>query len=189
MGAQRGFTLIELLAVISIIAVLSAVAMTALAGERAKGRDARRLADLAQIQRALELYYTQHTAYPAFNGVSTPTSGDCTAGGTGNDWCGLETALQPYISKLPRDPAGRQATYVYYYDSDAGNNNKDYGLMARMEHQNNFGKVANDGGFYTGSGGTTGLYYELGEQPSYCNRKSPAQNWWGAQTTVCLSSN
>jgi hypothetical protein len=58
-----------------------------------------------------------------------------------------------------------------------------------MEHQNNFGRVANDGGFYTGSGGTTGLYYEIGEQPTYCNIKSPAQNWWGAQTTVCLSSN
>lgn len=187
MHANRGFTLIELLAVVSIIAVLSAVAMTTLAAERAKSRDARRLADLAQIQRALELYHAQFQAYPAFNAIQTPTGADCTAGGSSNDWCGLETALRDYIPKLPRDPAGAQATFTYFYDSDTGNSNKDYGLMARMEHQNSFARVANDGGFYTGSGGTTGLYYEVGEQPGYCNRIS--QNWWGAQTTVCLSSN
>jgi len=189
MRTQRGFTLIELLAVVSIIAVLSAITMTALSGERAKGRDARRLADMVQIQRALELYHADFRVYPAFNAINTPTSADCVSGGTGNDWCGLETALAPYILKLPRDPAGIQATYAYYYDSDSGNTNKDYGLMARMEHQNSFGKVANDGGFYTGTSGTTGLYYEVGEQPSYCNRKSPRQNWWGDQTTVCRLSN
>lgn len=186
---QPGFTLIELLAVVSIIGVLSAVIMTSLNGERAKSRDARRLADLNQIQKALELYYLRHGSYPAFNGIGTPTTADCTAGGTSNDWCGLETELKDFIPKLPRDPVGIQATYRYYYDSDSGNSNKDYGMMTRFEHPNSFRLVANDGGFYTGSSGTTGLYYEVGEQPSFCMRKSPSQNWWGTQTTTCLSSN
>ena len=192
MRMQRGFTLIELLAVVSIIAVLSAVVMTTLTGERAKSRDARRLADLAQIQKALELYYAQNSQYPAFNAVSTPTGADCTAGGSSNDWFGLETALAPYISKLPRDPAGAQSTYQYFYDSDSGQSNKMYGLMARLEHSINYGKVANDGGYYTGSSGTTGLYFEVGEQPSYCMTRGYAggnANWWGSGTNACVGGN
>ncbi len=188
MRTSRGFTLIELLAVISIIGLLSATIMTVLGGERAKSRDARRIADLAQIQRALELYYTENRVYPNFNGVNTPTTANCTTGGTSNDWCGLETALLNFIPKLPRDPAGFQATYAYYYDADTGNGFQSYGLMARMEHRNNFARVASDGGFYTGSSGTTGLYYEIGDQPSYCMRRY-AGNWFGAQTTVCNGGN
>lgn len=184
---QRGFTLIELLAVVSIIAVLSAIVMTTLSGERAKGRDARRIADLNQIQKALELYYIQNGAYPAFNYINTPTSGDCTAGGTSNDWCGLETALAPYIGKLPWDPAGTQATYAYYYDSDTGNGNKDYGLMAKFEHANNFRLAGNDGGFSTYSSGTTGLYYEVGEQPTNC-RVTNKGNWFTNNASqVCFT--
>src|SRR3989344_2432781 len=54
---SRGFTLIELLVVIAIIGLLSSVVLASLNGARVKARDARRVADLKQLQVALELYY------------------------------------------------------------------------------------------------------------------------------------
>jgi len=63
-SARRGFTLIEVLIVVSIIGLLSATILVGLAGFRARGRDARRLADLKQIQNGLELYYTKNNSYP-----------------------------------------------------------------------------------------------------------------------------
>ena len=54
---KKGFTLIELLVVIAIIGMLSSVVLASLNSARAKGRDAKRLADLRAIATALELYY------------------------------------------------------------------------------------------------------------------------------------
>ncbi|MCE9541445.1 prepilin-type N-terminal cleavage/methylation domain-containing protein [Candidatus Kaiserbacteria bacterium] len=66
-SAEKGFTLIELLVVIAIIGLLSSVILGSLNSARKKGRDARRLADVKQLQVALELYYSNQTtpAYPS----------------------------------------------------------------------------------------------------------------------------
>ena len=62
---KRGFTLIELLVVIAIIGILSSVVLASLNSARKKGRDARRVADVKQIQLALELYYDANSNYPS----------------------------------------------------------------------------------------------------------------------------
>jgi len=62
---QQGFTLIELLVVIAIIGLLSTLSIVALNQARARSRDARRLADVKQIQTALEMYYNDLNQYPA----------------------------------------------------------------------------------------------------------------------------
>lgn len=88
----RGFTLIELLVVIAIIGILSSVILASLNSARTKGRDARRISDLKQIQLALELYYDAGQTYPP--GTSL-------------------TGLTPnYISTVPIDPVGATA-YTY----------------------------------------------------------------------------
>jgi prepilin-type N-terminal cleavage/methylation domain-containing protein len=62
---KSGFTLIELMVVLSIIALLSALVFSALSKARAKARDARRTADIHEIQTALELYMDGHGgSYP-----------------------------------------------------------------------------------------------------------------------------
>ena len=93
MRSTKGFTLIELLVVIAIIGILSSVVLASLNSARKKGRDARRVADLKQLQLALELYYDANptTGYPAALSSVAPT----------------------YISVVPTDPSGTPAAYGY----------------------------------------------------------------------------
>jgi prepilin-type N-terminal cleavage/methylation domain-containing protein len=66
---KKGFTLIELLVVIAIIGLLSTLAVVALNNAREKARDAKRVADIKQIQTALELFNTETGAYPVKTGI------------------------------------------------------------------------------------------------------------------------
>lgn len=64
--SNGGFTLIELLVVISIIGLLSTVALTSLSGARKKARDSKRIAEIEQLQIALEIYYSSYGYYPQY---------------------------------------------------------------------------------------------------------------------------
>ena len=63
-GMKKGFTLIELLVVIAIIGLLATIAVVALQNARSKARDARRVADVKQMQTALELFFNDQQRYP-----------------------------------------------------------------------------------------------------------------------------
>jgi len=68
---KKGFTLIELLVVIAIIGLLSTLAVVALNSARQKSRDSKRVADVKQIQTALELFFSDSTAgYPAGSNIT-----------------------------------------------------------------------------------------------------------------------
>lgn len=68
---KKGFTLIELLVVVAIIGLLSTLSILALNTARARARDAKRVADVKQIQTALEMYYNDAGVYPS---AATPGS-------------------------------------------------------------------------------------------------------------------
>lgn len=89
-----GFTLIELLVVIAIIGVLASIVLASLNTTRRKSRDTRRVADIKQIQLALELYFDANRQYPASgtlynSGVLAPS----------------------YIPTVPPDPLGGNYRY------------------------------------------------------------------------------
>lgn len=97
---KKGFTLVELLVVITVIGLLSAMILVGLSGVRSQGRDTRRVADLRNVQNALELYFNKNSAYP-----------------TAATWAALETAVVGAnigVTKLPTDPLNT-TTYAYVY--------------------------------------------------------------------------
>lgn len=64
MKNNKAFTLIELLVVISIIGLLASVILVSLNSARSKARDAKRIGDINQLAKALELYFDKHDTYP-----------------------------------------------------------------------------------------------------------------------------
>jgi len=78
---KKGFTLIELLVVIAIIGLLSTLSILALNQARARARDAKRIADVKQIQTALEMYYNDVGDYPATGSITAGASISSSAGG------------------------------------------------------------------------------------------------------------
>jgi len=73
--SNKGFTLIELLVVIAIIGLLSTLAVVALNSARQKSRDSKRVADIKQIQTALELYFADNNGYPTGSAINLGESG------------------------------------------------------------------------------------------------------------------
>jgi prepilin-type N-terminal cleavage/methylation domain-containing protein len=75
---QKAFTLIELLVVIAIIGILATLAVVALQQARQNARDAKRMADMKQVQTALELFFNENGRYPTTeewsNGTITSSS-------------------------------------------------------------------------------------------------------------------
>ena len=144
-----GFTLIELLVVIAIIGILSSVVLASLNSARQKGRDARRISDLKQIQLALELCYDAGNSCTG-GGVEYPDSLDV-------------LATSGFIASVPTDP---QTDTAYGYDNLLSNGSSacsvasgvcsSYVLRATME-------ASVPSGSLTGTHGTencsTSLYY------------------------------
>lgn len=138
---KKGFTLIELLVVIAIIGILATFIVASFASAQARGRDARRKADLEAIQTALELFKSDSRG-AAFYPV-------------GPEGAPLIGALAPppptpvYIKIVPTDPSDSSILYEYAGGSLTGgacpapNGNSiitatcdDYRITATLENLN-----------------------------------------------------
>ncbi|MEK7498932.1 MAG: type II secretion system protein [Patescibacteria group bacterium] len=132
---QRGFTLIELLVVVAIIGMLASTVLIGLTPARKMGRDARRTADLRNVQNVLELFYSQKGAYPNSSSCLTGSAAGGTAGKVGWDALGSCLGTPPgadLLKKLPNDPS-TTAGDSYDYMSDG----RTYVMRAKLENPNN----------------------------------------------------
>ncbi len=111
-GAARGFTLIELLVVIAIIGILSSIVLASLNTARQKSRDARRIADVKQLQLALQLYFDANSEYPTTTASLAPT----------------------YIATIPGDPINPTSNPYIYDQLTSGTS---YHLAANLEDSAN----------------------------------------------------
>ncbi len=122
---KSGFTLVEILIVIFIIGLLSSIVLVGLGSFRARGRDARRVADLHLLQNGLELYFSKEGVYPDIN-VTSVSGWDSFSDGLINAGIG--------VNVVPADPAAQSGRYYEYSASSDGLN---YVLKATLEDPNN----------------------------------------------------
>lgn len=119
----KGVTLVELLVVTGMIAAIISGLVLLLnpVQKMAQTNDAKRKSDLAQLQRALEIYYQDYGRYPA-----STSSYRISGANWGASWA-------QYMARMPADPkSGR--TYVYYNpNSGACANGQCYYVFAALE--------------------------------------------------------
>jgi len=155
MRREKGFTLVELIVVIAIVAVLAGVLMLAInpAALLAKSRDAKRLDDLDNLNKAISLALADGEITLA---VASGNSGTGTQDVDGTGWVGLAPAtgrtlgLAKFISTLPADPVngactdagGGSSTCVYNFGATATG----YEMTAVLESVDNAAKLTTDGG-------------------------------------------
>jgi len=136
-NVRKGFTLIELLVVIAIIGILSTLAVVSLGGARERARDSKRLADIRNVQTALELYFTDNNEYPA---VTSSTAAPCTSStlegccldssATGGGWLATCNAANRLIT-VPDDPRNTGDNDNYVYSANEGNTS--YSVRLNLE--------------------------------------------------------
>lgn len=139
-----GFTLIELLMVISIIGVLSAIIFTSTKESRARTRDAQRVRQVKEVQKAVELYRNSHDSYPIIGSEPADSTN------ASEHWCALldalklEQVLNAEIDRssgncttnvqdpLYKDPSDFKYSYAYMTDI----NGQNYKIRAYIENSN-----------------------------------------------------
>jgi len=113
---KSGFTLIELLVVIAIIAILSTVVMAGLNSARQKGRDARRISDIKELQKALDIYQDTCEGYPNNTAGTIRTGADDDTGLTDQEAdpnCPPGTTFGTYMAVLPVNITPNGIDYTY----------------------------------------------------------------------------
>lgn len=168
-----GFTVIELLIVFAIIGLLAAIIYISLSDARARGRDAKRLAELDGLRKALEAYYNEHGQYPeAINWISLEEDDDSSGPFS-------QAMVTDFLQAMPRDPRydPSDPTQEYSYQYSTGNTNgQDYKIHINMERGGYEEEYSEAGGDieYTGVGGNQPPIAP--SSPWADNQLSPATN-------------
>ena len=130
---SMGFTLIELIVCLSIISALTGISIPTYKSYSTKAKRAQALADLKDIQYAMELLVMDTDTWPGPSGageidpgganevwdLSLPQAGLVATNGGFPGWNG------PYMNSMPKDPWGSD----YFFDSDYRINGEDFAVI------------------------------------------------------------
>lgn len=149
---KRAFTLIELLVVIAIIGILATLAVVALQQARQNARDAKRMADMKQVQTALELFFNENSRYPTLEEWG---SGSISSFGAG----------EIFMHKIPTAPTPADGDcsdfndYIYTPSPDGSSYAIDFCIGKQISNLNSGRKQVVPGGiinFEAGGSGDSG---------------------------------
>jgi prepilin-type N-terminal cleavage/methylation domain-containing protein len=126
---QRGFSLIELLVVIAIIGLLSSIILASLNKAQSKGRDAKRVSDIKQIQLALQVYYDQNNNYTTASYGST-----CGTALTGSDVVSVALLSAGVIPSIPTVPSNSGAWCGDSYYVGTWNSGQNVAVLTTLEN-------------------------------------------------------
>ncbi len=146
----EGLTLVEILVVAALLVILISglIVLIDPLKKIALANDAKRKSELAQLQRALEIYYQDHQQYPTSSGTYKII--DVSERNWGTSW-------SPYMSILPKDPSDPTLKYVYFSPANGQcANNQCYYLYANLQRGANDPNSCN-GGLACASLGTAGF--------------------------------
>lgn len=158
--SDLAFTLIELMVVITIIALMFGVVISSANFLRSTSNDARRKADLAEIQSALQNYYADLNYYPhsvsASNGFkingTSPTTVLTNSIGASAVIPNPSPAAKVYLREVPFDPVNQYCYKAFNNSSrqgqecnnDATNRCHFYYLSVKLENPNSSQDVPDD---------------------------------------------
>ena len=124
---RGGFSLIELVIVVVIIGIIAAIAIPRMSRGSQGAADSALAGNLSVLRNAIDLYQTEHQAYPAVGGDQSifdrqlTKYTDATGGGTATQAKDSTHTYGPYLRKLPTLPVGSkkgQATVKIGADTD-----------------------------------------------------------------------
>jgi type II secretory pathway pseudopilin PulG len=102
--------LFKLVPTLAILAILAAIAIPAYQDYAARALDRQRMADIAQLQAALDTYRSDSGTYPVSSTETLDPASFAAAMGI--------LVTDGYLTSLPNDPVGDPATYVYQSNAD-----------------------------------------------------------------------
>jgi len=108
---KRGFTLIELMVVIALIGILASVVLASFTSVRARNRDGKRVSDMREIEKALNLYQIENGTFP----IPTDPLNPVTI--TGDDEISTALETEELITGMPTDPNHPATSYTYESNS------------------------------------------------------------------------
>ena len=121
----RGFTLVEIIVVVALIGLLASAAYVSYGEVRTEARDRKRMADLRQLQLAIENYKQVHGRYPLGGCGYLPSGGWVGPGPSNTSWhrtCAeyISGLVPDFISALPTDPnRENESDRGFMYKTDA----------------------------------------------------------------------
>ncbi len=170
---KRGFTLIELMVTVAIIAILTTIVLAQFGVARSRSRDSKRVADIAQIQLAIQLYFDRCNQFPTASG----TGADSIVNIASNVGCPTGLSMATFLNQLPTPPSGNFGTgygnYRYHVHTTSGVNDNYY-LMTKLENNSSSifdnsitGSIPTPSSGWSGSlttmtVGASTLYYTVG---------------------------
>lgn len=133
---QNGVSVLEFLVVISIVILLSGVLMLAFRDPKKGARDTRRMTDVKDLVKALELYESEHRAYPAAAALTAITGADTVT----QTLTGSGVLQKPIVDPL-------MPTYEYRYQTNGSASN--YHVQFCLETDKIEGYAIGCGNVYT----------------------------------------